>query len=184
MLPSRVREDMWLQGQTHVKQRAEETQPERKRIHVPYTEHVRHTEVPRWVFEPQKVDDYSGGKTLPRGLNVKKGTTRWGGLGTGSGSTPCRPLPEGPSERGARGSPGGRSARLSLQEGHLEQLAGRGCSLPLGVDLLAAIAFHLHALGPLYVEGDFLGKRRQNQDPCLSRLQSRCESHGESTAKS
>lgn len=65
MLPSRVREDMWLQGQTHVKQRAEETQPKRKRIHVPYTEHVRHTEVPRWVFGPQKVDDYSGGKNTP-----------------------------------------------------------------------------------------------------------------------
>lgn len=79
----------------------------------------------------------------------------------------------------ARGQdfPRQRLAWLSQGKGHLEQLAGCSRSLPLSVDLLAAIAFYLHALGPLYVEGDFLGKRRENQDPRLSRPQSCCKSH-------
>lgn len=78
---------------------------------------------------------------------------------------------------------GWRSAWLLLGKGHLEQLAGRGRSLSLSVDLLAAIAFYLHALGPLYVEGDFLGKRRENEDGRLARLQSCYKSHGVRTAQ-
>lgn len=96
---------------------------------------------------------------------------------------PCQPPPERPSEQGARSVLGERSAWLLLGEGHLEQLAGRGCSLALSIDLLAAIAFDLHTLGPLYMEGDFLGKRRQNQDSCPSRLQSCCTARGDSAAK-
>lgn len=87
-------------------------------------------------------------------------------------------VPESPSEPRARAFPGRRLAWLWPGKGHLEQLAGRRRSLPLGVDLLAAIAFYLHALGPLYVEGDFLGKRRENQDPGPWRPQSCHRSHG------
>lgn len=96
---------------------------------------------------------------------------------------PRQPPPERTSEQGARSVPGERSAWLLLGEGHLEQLAGRSCGLALRVNLLATIAFDLHTLGPLYVEGDFLGKRRQNQDPCPSRLQSCCTARGDSAAK-
>lgn len=92
------------------------------------------------------------------------------GVGHHSG----KPVPPGlKRQEGAslslKGHGAGRGVLGRWGGGHLEQLAGGGGSLPLGVDLLAAIAFHLHALGPLDVEGDFLGREEGSAPLCSER---------------